>query len=64
MGGDVNGDGLDDLISIGAATARGLNNSRTAAGETYVIFGRTTSSDVDLATLGASGVFISGAENP
>ena len=37
--GDVNGDGIDDLI-IGASGADPNNNSE--AGESYVVFGRTT----------------------
>jgi hypothetical protein len=37
--GDVNGDGVDDLI-IGADTAD--PNGRSAAGESYVVFGRPT----------------------
>ncbi len=36
--GDVNGDGIDDLILV-AAFASGPNNDRRALGETYVIFG-------------------------
>ncbi len=36
LAGDVNGDGLDDLV-IGAPYA---NTSQTSAGETYVVFGR------------------------
>ena len=37
--GDVNGDGIDDLI-IGAPLAS--HNDRSFAGESYVVFGRTT----------------------
>jgi hypothetical protein len=37
--GDVNGDGVDDLL-IGALDAD--PNDRTSAGESYVVFGRTT----------------------
>jgi hypothetical protein len=36
--GDVNGDGIDDLL-IGAPGADGPDNARTGAGEAYVIFG-------------------------
>ncbi|HYF35333.1 MAG TPA: choice-of-anchor D domain-containing protein, partial [Prosthecobacter sp.] len=39
--GDVNGDGLADLV-LGAAAADGAGNSKAAAGEVYIIFGRTT----------------------
>ncbi len=55
--GDVNGDGIDDLI-IGAAGAD--PNWQFKAGETYIIFGRTicqadlnTDGAVDTADLGA-----------
>jgi hypothetical protein len=41
--GDVNGDGLSDLI-IGAPVAGGPSNGRERAGDSYVIFGRETSS--------------------
>jgi hypothetical protein len=36
--GDVNGDGIDDLL-IGAPRADGPDNSRRSAGEAYVVFG-------------------------
>ena len=37
--GDINGDGFDDLL-IGAYSADSINNERTIAGESYVVFGR------------------------
>jgi hypothetical protein len=43
--GDVNGDGIDDLI-IGADGAD--PGGRSSAGETYVVFGRTTGFPADL----------------
>jgi hypothetical protein len=46
--GDVNGDGLDDLI-IGAPAASGPGNGRGGAGETYVIFGGFSFTSIDLA---------------
>ena len=60
--GDINGDGIDDVI-IGAyyADPYGLSN----AGESYVVFGRTTSfsSNFDLADLnGSNGFKINGID--
>lgn len=62
--GDVNGDGIDDIvIGSSAATASG----RTTAGITYVIFGQdqstTTFVDLDLNTFttGSAGIRIFGA---
>ncbi len=37
--GDLNGDGVDDVI-VGAPASNGLANERTDMGEAYVIFGR------------------------
>ena len=56
-GGDVNGDGLDDVV-IGAyrADPGGVN----AAGESYVVFGKADGSTVDLGALGSGGFKISG----
>ncbi|MFO0943443.1 MAG: hypothetical protein U0930_22130 [Pirellulales bacterium] len=61
--GDLNADGYDDLI-IGALAADSLNNSRTDAGESYVIFGGAAlASSIDLAALGNSGLTIWGADS-
>ncbi len=53
--GDVNGDGLADLI-VGAYRANGT------IGASYVVFGKTTTTAVDLATLGAGGFAINGQD--
>jgi hypothetical protein len=58
--GDINGDGLDDLL-IGAIRGGADGNARPDAGETYVVFGRTGGfgAEVDLALVGAgSGGFV------
>jgi hypothetical protein len=54
--GDVNGDGLADLI-VGAY---GANPNNTAAGASYVVFGKTTSAAVELSDLeaGSGGGFV------
>jgi hypothetical protein len=39
--GDVNGDGIDDII-VAARLANGLDNARNTAGEVYVIFGSSS----------------------
>ena len=54
--GDVNGDGIDDLI-VGAA---GGDDGGTSAGEAYVIYGKlgSTRGMLDLTTLAASDGFI------
>lgn len=46
--GDVNGDGLDDVI-IGAPVAG--NNSRINSGSSYVIYGQASNANLDLASL-------------
>jgi hypothetical protein len=51
--GDVNGDGLADLI-VGAQGVNGY------AGCSYVVFGQTEASEVDLAHLGSRGFAING----
>jgi len=55
--GDINGDGIDDII-IGARSAD--PNGANAAGETYVVFGKTTAftSVVELSLLDGSTGFV------
>ncbi|CAB5500312.1 beta strand repeat-containing protein, partial [Bathymodiolus thermophilus thioautotrophic gill symbiont] len=55
--GDVNGDGLDDLI-VGAHYAN--YNNRSIAGKSYVIFGKNNSFAATLANLGTGGFSIGG----
>jgi FG-GAP repeat protein/hemolysin type calcium-binding protein len=57
--GDVNGDGLSD-VAIGAELAS--NNARALSGSTWVVFGKASTTPVDLAALGAGGFRIDGAE--
>ena len=65
--GDINGDGIDDMIigAVGAGTY-GNYGDRSFAGESYVIFGQNSgfSSSFNLSTLdGANGFLIGGAAN-
>jgi hypothetical protein len=52
--GDVNGDGLDDLL-IGA---RGDDPNGSFSGSSYVVFGRTSSPTIEISTLSASDGFV------
>ncbi|MBC8123005.1 MAG: FG-GAP repeat protein [Gemmatimonadaceae bacterium] len=56
--GDVNGDGIPDLI-VGASRAD--PQGRSDAGRAYVVFGKADTATVDLANLGNSGFAINGA---
>lgn len=56
--GDVNGDGLADLL-VGADEAD--NNGRSDSGSAYVVFGTRTADNLDLADLGDAGFRIDGA---
>ncbi len=62
--GDLNGDGISDII-IGARDADGLQNSTLDSGESYVVFGRTnwdTSPALKLSDLdGTNGFVLYGA---
>ena len=55
--GDVNGDGLDDVI-VGAYFAD--HNGRADSGSAYVVFGSASTATVDLASLGSRGFRIDG----
>ena len=57
--GDVDGDGLDDLI-VGAFGADPDSNS--SAGESYVVFGKADSASIDLGALGSGGFRIDGID--
>ncbi len=60
--GDVDGDGFDDLL-IGAYGADASGNTKSNAGESYVIFGAASlPATIDLANLGAAGITIFGAD--
>ena len=56
--GDVNGDGLADVV-VGAPEAD--NNFREQSGSAYVVFGQRTAAPVDLSALGGRGFRIDGA---
>ncbi len=59
--GDVNGDGIDDIL-VEAPLADGPGNDRPNAGEAYVIFGSAAlEPTIDIA-LGEQGLTLSGAE--
>ncbi|MDX1972328.1 MAG: integrin alpha [Candidatus Sumerlaeia bacterium] len=57
-GGDVNGDGISDLI-LGSPGGSGSNDTFAFAGETHIIFGKTTgfSAEFELSTLDGTNGF-------
>jgi hypothetical protein len=57
--GDVNGDGLDDML-IGCPATDGSMTAPSARGHVYVLFGTTAPANVDLANLGTGGFVITG----
>ena len=60
--GDINGDGLDDLI-VSSPGADAAGNAKPEAGESYIVFGSTSwPADIDLSSLGDAGITIEGAE--
>lgn len=54
--GDVNGDGLGDILVGDVTNPAG----GTSAGAAYVVFGRKTTTDIDLTALGGGGFAITG----
>ncbi len=60
--GDINGDGFDDIL-LGANTADALNNAKSNAGESYVVYGAAAlPATINLASLGALGIVLLGAD--
>jgi hypothetical protein len=61
--GDVNGDGLDDLI-VGAWRFSGVNNQYVLPGKSYVIFGKTDGTAINLSAIasGTGGFGITGVD--
>ncbi len=57
--GDVNGDGFDDLL-VGSKWADGSSNGTANAGDTYVVFGKTSgwSANLELSDLDGSDGFV------
>jgi hypothetical protein len=57
--GDVNGDGLDDVL-VSAPDAPYPPNPNPYAGKVYVVYGKADGATIDLASLGAGGYEIDG----
>lgn len=61
--GDVNGDGLADVIVGAPAGTPGQEGPQTRAGRAYIVFGSRTPHDVDLANLGSGGIVLQGTSH-
>ncbi len=59
--GDVNADGTPDLLMVAHDSNGVVGAERTQSGSAYVIFGKSTTSSVDVTALGAAGYHIAGA---
>jgi len=60
--GDVNGDGLNDIL-IGAHIGDAAGNGKTNAGDSYVVFGSADlAGTIHLASLGTAGITMHGAD--
>jgi len=58
--GDVNGDGLDDVVVGAPGTAPSAEAPSPRAGHAYVVFGRRAPAAVDVAHLGSRGIALRG----
>ena len=58
--GDFNGDGINDVM-LGTWMTNGDSPTRTQGGNVYIVYGRASPTNVNLAALGANGVEIEGA---
>jgi hypothetical protein len=61
--GDVNGDGIDDLL-VGCPATDGSATAPPVQGHVYVVFGSGSRTDVDLLNLGSGGFVINGPQIP
>jgi hypothetical protein len=62
--GDVNGDGLDDVIVGAPAGSPDDEGLSVASGRAYVVFGRREGGSVELSRLGRLGIVVEGRRHP